>query len=212
MPSVLERKPYQHVSESIVLIVSACCCMSAIHAVVTPVSWTWYVIGAAAIAALTLLPLRFARMLAPAPCGQSTDRAFQGKKKLLVVLGTGGHTSEMILLLKNLDRSLYAPVTYVYTNDFCRRTVTAAEKLQRQASPPPRFRWIPRSRAVKQSWISTVFTTLASLPRSLWVVLSEFPDVLVVNGPGVCMPIAAAVVVLNLVVGKVRACVRVARR
>ena len=144
-------------------------------------------------------------MLAPSPFGSSTSPAERGKKKIMVVLGTGGHTSEMVLLLKQLDRSLYAPLTYVYTNDFCRRTVEEAEatRVPSRIRRQPRFFWIPRSRAVKQGWLSTVFTTLASMPRSLWVVLRIFPDVLVVNGPGVCLPIAAAVLVLNLAIGKV---------
>ena len=178
--------------------------MSALHAFF-PIGWPAYIIGSIIVATAILVPLRFARMLAPAPYGRSTDPKVVGKKKILSVLGTGGHTREMMLLLQHLDRRLYAPVTYVYTSDFCRKTVHKAERARKDitAVNAPKFRWIPRSRKVKQGWLSTVFTTVASLPRSLWIVFTTAPDVLVVNGPGVCIPIAAAVIVLNIVVGKV---------
>jgi len=200
MPAAYERFQYQHVAETLVLSASACCCMSALHAFF-PIGWPAYIIGSIIVATAILVPLRFARMLAPAPYGRSTDPKVVGKKKILSVLGTGGHTREMMLLLQHLDRRLYAPVTYVYTSDFCRRTVGKDEQGRGRKA---RFRWIPRSRAVKQGWVSTVFTTLASLPRSFWIVLTEFPDVLIVNGPGVCIPVAAAAVFLNIFVGKVR--------
>jgi hypothetical protein len=106
MPSALPRTADMHVGETVVLIASACSCMSAIHALVVALSWTAYAVGAAAIAVALLLPLRFARMLAPAPYGASTSPAERGRRRIMAVLGTGGHTSEMILLLKNLDRSL----------------------------------------------------------------------------------------------------------
>eukprot|EP00750_Incisomonas_marina_P006848 INCI14728.6.p1 GENE.INCI14728.6~~INCI14728.6.p1 ORF type:complete len:533 (-),score=77.86 INCI14728.6:1486-3084(-) len=203
MPATMERIRYQHLAETMILYGASCSCMSVVHSAF-PLTWLQYFLGALVLSLFILLPLRFARMLAPSPFGSSTSPAERGKKKIMVVLGTGGHTSEMVLLLKQLDRSLYAPLTYVYTNDFCRRTVEEAEatRVPSRIRRQPRFFWIPRSRAVKQGWLSTVFTTLASMPRSLWVVLRIFPDVLVVNGPGVCLPIAAAVLVLNLAIGK----------
>ena len=195
---------YQHVTETLIFCASAYCCMSAFSKLVVETSGFWFAVGTVIISLILLVPLRFARMLAPATFGSVTDPP-QERKKIMAVLGTGGHTSEMILLLNNLNRQHYARITYVYTSDFCRKTVHKAERARKDitAVNAPKFRWIPRSRKVKQGWLSTVFTTVASLPRSLWIVFTTAPDVLVVNGPGVCIPIAAAVIVLNIVVGKV---------
>jgi beta-1,4-N-acetylglucosaminyltransferase len=52
---------------------------------------------------------------------------------------------------------------------------------------------IPRSREVGQSWISTVWTTLVALLSTVRMVLHWNPRVLVVNGPGTCVPVVLAV-------------------
>ena len=36
--------------------------------------------------------------------------------RLLVVLGSGGHTTEMINIVKNLDEKKYGPKTYLYSS------------------------------------------------------------------------------------------------
>ena len=36
--------------------------------------------------------------------------------RLLVVLGSGGHTTEMINIVKNLDEEKYGPKTYLYSS------------------------------------------------------------------------------------------------
>lgn len=48
---------------------------------------------------------------------------------------------------------------------------------------------IPRSREVGQSWLSTVWTTLVALVMTILVLLRWRPRVLVVNGPGTCVPV-----------------------
>ena len=52
------------------------------------------------------------------------------------------------------------------------------------------FETIPRSREVGQSYVTSVFTTLYSLTMySFSVVYKHKPDFILVNGPGVCVPI-----------------------
>lgn len=58
--------------------------------------------------------------------------------------------------------------------------------------PRDRLHVIPRSREVGQSWVSTVPATLRALAASVWPVLSSRPRLLLVNGPGTCVPVAAA--------------------
>ncbi|KAI7836981.1 hypothetical protein COHA_009163 [Chlorella ohadii] len=57
---------------------------------------------------------------------------------------------------------------------------------------------IPRSREVGQSFLSSVPTTLRALWSAVAVVLEQRPDVVLLNGPGTCIPIAAAAVLLRL--------------
>lgn len=67
--------------------------------------------------------------------------------------------------------------------------------------------WIPRARRVHQSYLTSPFTTLHSLAHCLWLVtlapfMSKqlhdqprrrvFADLILLNGPGSCVPIACA--------------------
>jgi hypothetical protein len=64
------RMRYQHAVETVVLCASACACMSAVHAC-RPLGWGVYAWGAVVLSVMLILPLRFARMLAPVPYGTS---------------------------------------------------------------------------------------------------------------------------------------------
>ena len=75
-----------------------------------------------------------------------------------VVLGSGGHTTEMLRLLTALNAKKYRPFTYVVadTDSFSLLQVT------RVVGPyeDSQVMRVPRSREVKQSWTSSVWTTL----------------------------------------------------
>ena len=45
-----------------------------------------------------------------------SEENMKKKIKLLVVLGSGGHTTEMINIVKRLDKEIYGPKTYLYTS------------------------------------------------------------------------------------------------
>jgi len=100
----------------------------------------------------------------------------------MIVLGTGGHTTEMLLLIKQLDLRFFHPLIFVYTDDFCKQTA----KPHYQNSP---FLGIPRARSVGQSWFTSIFTTLWAIPISIKHVFTHHPRAIVVNGPGVCIPV-----------------------
>lgn len=51
---------------------------------------------------------------------------------------------------------------------------------------------IPRSREVGQSWASTVWTTALACPPAFHIVWTEWPALLLVNGPGTCLPVCIA--------------------
>ncbi|XP_033731409.1 UDP-N-acetylglucosamine transferase subunit ALG14 homolog [Pecten maximus] len=51
---------------------------------------------------------------------------------------------------------------------------------------------IPRSREVKQSWITTVLSTLGATLVSFPLVFKLNPNIILCNGPGTCIPICIA--------------------
>jgi len=49
---------------------------------------------------------------------------------------------------------------------------------------------IPRAREVGQSYFTSIFTTLQSIISSAHIIFKTKPDLLIINGPGTCLPIA----------------------
>mmetsp|Transcript_20220 Transcript_20220/g.17288 ORF Transcript_20220/g.17288 Transcript_20220/m.17288 type:complete len:125 (+) Transcript_20220:32-406(+) len=60
---------------------------------------------------------------------------------------------------------------------------------------------IPRCREVGQSYLTTLFSTIKSFLSSLYMVWSSQPSLLLVNGPGTCVPVVLAVAVLQALGG-----------
>ena len=140
----------------------------------------------------------------------STQQQTKGPLKTLVVLGSGGHTTEMLHLIKHLDPSKYDPIRFIVaTTDTTseRRVLAFAKKAEtnrtKERSNPTiltpladpsssrdYYYKIPRSREVGQSYITSVATTLWSFVYAVLLVARIRPDVLLCNGPGTCLPIA----------------------
>ncbi|CAG7786965.1 unnamed protein product [Allacma fusca] len=117
--------------------------------------------------------------------------------KVMAVLGSGGHTREMIAIMKSLSRDAFSPRIYVYTkNDQLSRV--KAEQMEGSATPDVVFKEIHRSREVGQSYVTSVFTTIYSMFGSFLVVYSNRPDVIICTGPGVCVPIVYSAVILKV--------------
>ncbi|KNC50042.1 UDP-N-acetylglucosamine transferase subunit ALG14 [Thecamonas trahens ATCC 50062] len=115
----------------------------------------------------------------------------------LVVLGSGGHTSEMLSMLAALDRARYSPRTYVVAATD-RHSAGKAEAAEEGAGDA-RVVATPRAREVGQSWVTTVVTTAWALVHALWLILVAIrPDVVLVNGPGTCVPFCIAATVGNV--------------
>lgn len=121
-----------------------------------------------------------------------------GKVSLLAVLGSGGHTKEMIALLEALPWDKFTPQTYIMadTDKF------SAEKLQilglGRDSDDSVVITIPRSREVNQSYFSSIFSTIYSAIYTFPVMMKCRPDVLLVNGPGTCIPVCFWAFLLNM--------------
>ncbi|XP_036045181.1 UDP-N-acetylglucosamine transferase subunit ALG14 homolog isoform X2 [Onychomys torridus] len=149
---------------------------------------------AAAVGAVTILLVQ--RLWAVLQFHHVTPRESLG---LLIVAGSGGHTTEMLRLVGSLSRA-YSPRHYVIAesdgmsaskiHSFER---SRAERDSTAECPQYHLHRIPRSREVQQSWLSSIVTTLHSMRFS-------FPLVhqVLCNGPGTCVPICVSALLLGI--------------
>uniref|UniRef100_A0A7S1KWZ3 UDP-N-acetylglucosamine transferase subunit ALG14 n=1 Tax=Neobodo designis TaxID=312471 RepID=A0A7S1KWZ3_NEODS len=149
-----------------------------------------------------LLLWRFVNAL-PTPKRTRTKR-----RRVMVVLGSGGHTSEMFGAIEQLPKEDWAQKTVMYV-------VSATDKDSRGVAEGFEMAWlgrearvfeIPRAREVGQSYFTSIFTTLHAFGAALTLVFDMHPDTILTNGPGVCIPIVAAnILVSTLFINRPRA-------
>lgn len=100
-------------------------------------------------------------------------------KKLMLVLGSGGHTAEILRLVESWPGKICA--------------VHASTDVSSRSKFLCKFNGevfsIPRSREVGQSYYTSIFTTLYSFLPSFWTIISASPDLIITNGPGTALPI-----------------------
>jgi beta-1,4-N-acetylglucosaminyltransferase len=179
--------------------------ISALHAAVITglilAAWTTLLIAARLVAILQ--PLRGR----PPPRRRGGDPAAH----LLVVLGSGGHTAEMLAMLRALDTAAYARRTYVVGEgdpvsaqraraleaDFVRRSGGDAP------SPAPYDIWtVPRARRIHQSVLTTPISCLRTLLAALQLLRATAPrepDVILANGPATSAIVIFASLMLRFV-------------
>lgn len=127
--------------------------------------------------------------------------------KTLVVLGSGGHTTEMLHLLSSIsDYDNYQPLNYIIasTDTTSKQRLEAFQKsanistnksgkecnAKRKQSRFNRIFKIPRAREVGQPYFTSMFTTIYSIFYTSHIVLVQTqPDLLILNGPGTCLPV-----------------------
>ena len=105
----------------------------------------------------------------------------------------------MLVLVARLDAAWYAPRTYVVAATDALGPSKAAAAEAAAGRPAPTVAVLPRAREVGQSYISSVATTLVALWAAAAVVWRARPDLLLVNGPGTCVPVVLWAVALRLV-------------
>mmetsp|Transcript_57936 Transcript_57936/g.131282 ORF Transcript_57936/g.131282 Transcript_57936/m.131282 type:complete len:191 (-) Transcript_57936:517-1089(-) len=110
--------------------------------------------------------------------------------KAIVVLGSGGHTAEMMTLTEKLCAKRYDFYYVIAATD--RSSIGKVEALRGCAPSPSRVFRIPRSREVGQSFFTSVFSTAHASLWSFFVVYRIQPHLVLANGPGTCLPICIA--------------------
>lgn len=119
--------------------------------------------------------------------------------RALVVLGSGGHTSEMFSLLARLGDDVCAERAYVVANTDA-GSVRKAEVFERsRGRERARVHAIARAREVGQSWTSSAASAARALADAVGVVVRERPDVVICNGPGTCVPVVLVAMVMRAV-------------
>ncbi|KAJ7943850.1 UDP-N-acetylglucosamine transferase subunit ALG14-like [Quillaja saponaria] len=116
----------------------------------------------------------------------------------LIVLGSGGHTAEMLNLLSVLQKDRFTPRFYIAaaTDNMSLQKArllenSLADENGVQTSETAQFMQIYRSREVGQSYITSVWTTLIAMMHALWLMMKIRPQVILCNGPGTCIPLCA---------------------
>ncbi|KAJ9690933.1 hypothetical protein PVL29_013203 [Vitis rotundifolia] len=124
----------------------------------------------------------------------------------LIVLGSGGHTAEMLNLLSMLQKDRFTPRFYIAaaTDNMSLQKAHLMEKslvdmTGGEALESAQFMQIYRSREVGQSYITSVWTTIIAIAHALWIMIKIRPQVILCNGPGTCLPLCVIAFLFKVV-------------
>ncbi|XP_004293488.1 PREDICTED: UDP-N-acetylglucosamine transferase subunit ALG14 homolog isoform X1 [Fragaria vesca subsp. vesca] len=121
----------------------------------------------------------------------------------LIILGSGGHTAEMLNLLAMLQKDRFSPRFYIAaaTDNMSLQKAHLLEETEDKVEGISRsqFMQIYRSREVGQSYITSVLTTLIAIVHALWLMLRIRPQVILCNGPGTCVPLCVIAFLFKVV-------------
>ncbi|GFR62322.1 UDP-N-acetylglucosamine transferase subunit ALG14-like protein [Elysia marginata] len=112
---------------------------------------------------------------------------------MLAVMGSGGHTREMLSLVNSLGAH-YSPRYFVIAET----DKMSEHKIKETETSNSEIIYIPRSREVKQSYLTSILSTMRAVVFSVPVVFHLKPDVILTNGPGTCIPVCFAGLMLRI--------------
>ncbi|KAK3766887.1 hypothetical protein RRG08_040410 [Elysia crispata] len=112
---------------------------------------------------------------------------------LLAVMGSGGHTREMLSLVNALGGH-YSPRYFIIAET----DKMSEHKIRQNQTSNSEIIYIPRSREVKQSYLTSILSTMRAVLFSMPVVFRLKPDVILCNGPGTCIPVCFAGLLLRI--------------
>ena len=104
-------------------------------------------------------------------------------------------------MIRNLTVSQISPIYFVTAHS----DQTSLEKIQDfKLSYMSHVQWVSiyRSREVKQSWLSSIFTFMYALLQAMQIVWMSRPQLIICNGPGTCVPLCLVASVLRFVSGQ----------
>lgn len=115
--------------------------------------------------------------------------------KTVYCIGSGGHTTELLRLMSHLDSKKFHPRLFILTKN----DISSEVKIQEVENDSTNYSVyrIPRSRNVKQSYVSSLFTTIYATLCTVPVLCRFKPDVIFCNGPGTCVPVCLVAFLLR---------------
>jgi len=140
-------------------------------------------------------------------CFLVTNKPRSPSSRVCVVLGSGGHTSELLDIIGSIDNSQWLrmePLYVVSTTD--KHSERFAREFEgRNGRRECSVAFIPRAREVGQSYFTSIGTTLRAIFASFRVVYRHNASTILCNGPGVCVPIVIADLMMACVTFRRRA-------
>ena len=126
------------------------------------------------------------------------ENPHQGNQfKIMVVLGSGGHTTEILRLVKPLIESKQKQLKFMLVVANTDHTsVPRIASILGSDFTYDLFR-IPRIRHVGDSLLTAIFRLPLTLLAALRILYSTLPDVIITNGPGTCLPVIFASLALE---------------
>ena len=111
----------------------------------------------------------------------------------------------MIKLIRGLDPNLYNPIVFVHA-DTDTKSITHLKEMDvfttgcsvEQVALKYSTRSIPRCREVGQSYLTSIASTIKAFLSCITLILQERPSLLLVNGPGTCIPVAYCVALFRM--------------
>lgn len=97
--------------------------------------------------------------------------------RTMAILGSGGHTAELLTVMDQLPRSRYCPLIYVRASTDAGSESKARRREEQRGNQTNAIHLaIPRSREVGQSYLSSVWTTLVAFAHSVAIVWRHHPE------------------------------------
>lgn len=147
---------------------------------------------------VSLLVVRVAYVLCRS--GLPPSKPHAAGLRCLIVLGSGGHTAEMMNIITELQKDRFTPRYYVaaLSDNMSLEKAQVYEKSLIQIIANTQFMQIYRSREVGQSYITSIATTLLAILHAMWLIIRIRPQVIFCNGPGTCIPLCASAFLLKV--------------
>ena len=125
-------------------------------------------------------------------------RRFVNRNRIIfVVLGSGGHTSEMFRILMKADVPSGHRICFIVGKDD-NMSLQKAKTFCKIKSIPFEYETVIRPRRVHQPILFAIPTLLLSICQSVLLVAKHRPSIILTNGPALCVIIALAGRLLNL--------------
>jgi beta-1,4-N-acetylglucosaminyltransferase len=115
--------------------------------------------------------------------------------KSVAVLGSGGHTAEMLSLIGKWPEDRFRFTLVIGATDVGSEAKARAAWRDRDRVP---MAFIPRAREVGEGWGSTAWSTMKAFLHCVDLVYRLRPEFVIVNGPGTCVPVVVAALLFEV--------------